>query len=239
MAVKLDWQLKEGIATRWNFGVILIVLFSFPLVLRTTHALPTPAAGKTGVLRFTIVVGVFLWTCFALAWIGIRKQGKVGPRDLMGMSWAHWKWIVRDLSISALLLAAMAVIGNASNVWLAKFHGNSSGYRAVTAPQSLVEASAFLLVALSAGFVEEFLFRGYLQRQFQAFCGNVPLASALQVLVFAQGHLYQGVIRLVPVVLVGALLTGVALWRRSLIPGMIAHGLGDSLVALSFFARHI
>ncbi len=52
-------------------------------------------------------------------------------------------------------------------------------------------------------------------------------------------HFYQGWIRLVPVLLMGILLTVVALWRRSLLPGMIAHGLGDSLVTFSFFARHL
>jgi hypothetical protein len=33
------------------------------------------------------------------------------------------------------------------------------------------------------------------------------------------------------------LLTAVALWRKSLIPGIIAHGWGDSLVALTFFLK--
>jgi hypothetical protein len=28
-------------------------------------------------------------------------------------------------------------------------------------------------------------------------------------------------------------------WRKSLIPGMIAHGLGDGLVAFLFFAKHL
>ena len=66
--------------------------------------------------------------------------------------------------------------------------------------------------ALTAGFVEEFVFRGYIQRQCQALCGSTILASALQVLIFTQGHFYQGWIRLVPVFLTGILLTIVALW---------------------------
>lgn len=52
-------------------------------------------------------------------------------------------------------------------------------------------------------------------------------------------HFYQGWIRLVPVLLIGTLLTVVALWRESLVPGMIAHGLGDGLVAFSYFAKHL
>ncbi|MDQ6707851.1 MAG: hypothetical protein M3Z85_17980, partial [Acidobacteriota bacterium] len=40
------------------------------------------------------------------------------------------------------------------------------------------------------------------------------------------------------VLMIGGVLTVVALWRKSLVPGMIAHGLGDSLVAFSFFFKH-
>jgi membrane protease YdiL (CAAX protease family) len=65
------------------------------------------------------------------------------------------------------------------------------------------------------------------------------LASALQVILFIQGHFYQDWIRLVPVLLLGILLTAAALWRRSLVPGMIAHGFGDGLVVFPFFAKHL
>jgi uncharacterized protein len=102
-------------------------------------------------------------------------------------------------------------------------------------PQGPEEAIAFLIVGLSAGFAEEFVFRGYLQKQLQSLFGNTLLASVVQVALFTQGHLYQGMARLIPVALIGALLTAVALWRKSLIPGMIAHGVGDSLTAIAFF----
>ena len=85
--------------------------------------------------------------------------------------------------------------------------------------------------------VEEFVFRGYIQRQCQALCGNTVGASILQWTIFTQGHLYQGWLRLVPVLLIAIVLTTVALWRKSLVPGMVAHGVGDGLVALIFFFK--
>jgi uncharacterized protein len=105
--------------------------------------------------------------------------------------------------------------------------------------RNIVEALAFLVPAFSAGFVEEFVFRGYLQKQFQALCGNTVVGSVLQIIVFSLGHYYQGWIRLVPVALIGTLLTIVALWRKRLVPGMVAHGLGDGLVSFSFFLKRL
>jgi len=132
----------------------------------------------------------------------------------------------------------MAVIGNASNAVLGPLQRDSAGFRSMVA-QNTTEAFGFLVADLTAGFVEEFIFRGYIQRQIQALCGSTILASTLQVLVFTQGHFYQGLLRLVPVLPIGVLLTVVALWRQSLVPGMIAHGLGDGLVAFMFFVKHL
>ena len=54
-----------------------------------------------------------------------------------------------------------------------------------------------------------------------------------------QGHVYQGLVRLIPVGALGLLLTGVALWRKSLKPGMIGHALGDSLEGILFFVNRL
>lgn len=145
---------------------------------------------------------------------------------------------MRDIGVVFLTLVAMIAIGNLSNTFLAPFQHDATATQAMVA-RNTTEALAFLVVALTAGFVEEFVFRGYLQQQFQAVFGNALLASGLQLAFFVQGHLYQGWLRLIPVLLIGAVLTGVALWRKSLIPGMIAHGLGDSLVPLSYLVRQL
>jgi membrane protease YdiL (CAAX protease family) len=128
----------------------------------------------------------------------------------------------------------MAVIGNVANALLGRFQHDGAAFCSMVA-QNKVEAFAFLTLALTAGFVEEFVFRGYIQRQCHALCGNTVSASILQWTIFTQGHLYQGWLRLVPALLIAIVLTMVALWRKSLVPGMIAHGVGDGLVALIFF----
>ena len=244
MKLQMDWQMERGIATRTNFGVLLIVLLSFPLVLRWTGALsfygiPLRSHEHTrSILKLCLVLIVFLWICFAIAFIGIRRSGKIAWQELVGGHWDRWQSIIRDLGIALGTFVLMGVIGNVSNVVFGPLQQDSPTFRAMVA-QNLIEAVAFLASALTAGFVEEFIFRGYLQRQFGALCGSTVIASVLQVGVFTFGHFYQGWLRLMPVLLIGILLTSVALWRRNLIPGMIAHGAGDGLVAFQYFFKHL
>ena len=244
MNVHVDWRLRRGIASPTNFAVLLAVLLFFPLVLRWTGALsvgeinPQSPQHTRAFLKFCFVLTAFLWVCFAIALVGIRRGGKITFQELVGAKWSRWQTIAGDLGVALATLVLMAVIGNLSNAVLGPFQHDSAAFRSFVA-QNTVEALAFLALALTAGFVEEFVFRGYIQRQCQALFGSTIVASLLQLIIFTQGHFYQGWIRLVPVFLIGVVVTIVALWRKSLIPGMIAHGFGDGLVAFLFFAKHL
>jgi len=244
MKITLDWQLSKGIASVGNLAMLLVVLLSFPLVLLWTSAFafadidPLSEQHTRAFLKFCFILTAFLWVCFAIALIGIRRKGSVRWQELVGARWNRWPSVLGDMGIALATLLAMGIIGNLSHMVLGRLHQDSAAFRALVA-QNLVEALAFMVPAFSAGFVEEFVFRGYLQRQFQGLYGNTVVGSVLQVMVFSLGHYYQGWIRLVPVVLIGTLLTIVALWRKSLVPGMIAHGLGDGLVSFSFFLKHL
>jgi membrane protease YdiL (CAAX protease family) len=125
------------------------------------------------------------------------------------------------IGIALLTLILMAAIGSLSNQMLARFYHVGASFMVA---QNTLEAMGFLVAAFSAGFVEEFVFRGYIQQQFKAAFKNTLLASALQILLFTEGHLYQGWMRAIPVLVIGTLLTLVVLWRKSLVPGMLAHG---------------
>jgi len=243
--IHFDWRLRSGIASTINLCVLLGVLASFPLVLRWTGALgvaevnPDSPLHTWAFLRACFVLVAFLWICFGVALVGIQQRRCITWREVVGARWSSAGAVIRDLGVACLTLVGMAVIGNLSNMLLHASEHDVRVFRAMVAPQNGVEALAFLAAALTAGFVEEFVFRGYLQRQCQALFGSTILASVVQVLIFTQGHFYQGWRRLVPVFLIGALLTVVALWRKSLLPGMMAHAIGDSLVTIAYFAKHL
>jgi CAAX protease family protein len=242
--INFDWRLSKGVASISNLGLLLVALLSFPLVLLGTSAFsfadidPLSTQHTRAFLKFCFILTAFLWVCFTIALVGIRRKGSIRWQELVGRSWNRWQTALGDVGIALATLVAMGVIGNLANVIFGPLHQDSAAFRALVA-QNTLEAFAFMVPAFSAGFVEEFVFRGYLQRQFQALCGNTAVGSVLQVTVFSLGHYYQGWIRLVPVVLIGSLLTLVALWRKRLVPGMIAHGLGDGLVSFSFFLKHL
>ena len=79
----------------------------------------------------------------------------------MGGKWKQWFEIFRDLGLGLLTFAILLLTGAFLQQLLARFQNDSAVMRSM-APQNSVEAAAFLVLALTAGFVEEFVSRGYL-----------------------------------------------------------------------------
>ncbi|HEX9160296.1 MAG TPA: CPBP family intramembrane glutamic endopeptidase, partial [Thermoanaerobaculia bacterium] len=103
-------------------------------------------------------------------------------------------------------------------------------------PHTVGDVWLWLAISLSAGFCEEFLFRGYLLRQFQALTGSLPLALTLQALVYGAVHLVLPYQLAVSVTVLALLLGTLAVWQKSLLPGMIVHAAIDLAGGLLSFA---
>jgi membrane protease YdiL (CAAX protease family) len=87
-------------------------------------------------------------------------------------------------------------------------------------------------LALTAGICEETIFRGYLQRQFTAWTRNAAAGIVLQGVVFGAAHAYQGLNQVILIAVYGCLFGLLALWRKSLRPGMMAHFVQDAIGGL-------
>jgi membrane protease YdiL (CAAX protease family) len=107
---------------------------------------------------------VFSWIYFAIAFVGIRRSGRVTWQEVVGAKWHSWQAIIRDLGMALGAFVTMAVIGNLSNLVLGPLQFDSDAFRSMVA-QNTVEALAFLVAALTGGFVEEFVFRGYISNE--------------------------------------------------------------------------
>jgi len=99
------------------------------------------------------------------------------------------------------------------------------------APRGRMEILMWIWLSFTAGICEEIVFRGYLQRQFAAWIG-APLGIVVSSTFFGFGHLYQGRNSAIVIGFYGILLGLLALYRKSLLPGVLAHSWQDTLSGL-------
>jgi uncharacterized protein len=168
------------------------------------------AAAELGLLRF-VVAG------------GLRKT-QTRFRELLGERWGSWRGVARDAGLALVVWAGWTIAASLVRGALGHDPAKEIG---TLLPRGPFEIGAWLLLSLTAGFCEEAIFRGYLQRQFRAVTGSAAVAVLLQSIVFGVSHAYQGVRNVIAISILGAIYGWLALWRRSLRPGMIAHAWTD------------
>lgn len=222
------------VAPLWHtFLVIIILLGLSGLGAITAHFQGGFRAENIHNRVPSYIVTIFMeWLVLGIIWLGIRRRG-VRIKDLIGGAWHSPKDIFRDLGISIVfLLSALVVLGLIARVLHAA--PNEAVRRLI--PQTRPEIALYLLLALSAGFCEEVVFRGYLQRQLSVITGNPLFGLVLQALLFGASHGYQGVKYMLLIAVYGCMFGTLARARSSLKPGIIAHFLQDGGVGL--VARH-
>jgi uncharacterized protein len=174
-----------------------------------------------------ISVLVFEWLLVLYVRMGVHRRG-VRLRDLVGGRWATPKELMKDIALGLGLWAVWIGLQNPHVL------GGGTNAAQGLLPQGILESLAWIPLALSAGFCEELAFRGYLQKQFQAITGSAGWAVLLQSFVFGIGHLYEGVGPVGRITLYGVLFGLLAVWRKSLRPGMIAHTWSDIFGVIIF-----
>ena len=226
----------QPIAPVWHTVVVLVFLLgvsglgAYAQYRGHWAAQPTPQARTGHYVRAVLME----WAIVAFLWYGVRSQG-VKFRTLIGERWTRPSAVLRDLGIGFLFL-----IG--SNVIL-QIVAHLVGAKVNQAIRNLVphsqhEVAPYLLLALTAGICEEIIFRGYLQTQFKAWMKNDVAALTLQGVIFGAAHGYQGIGHMIVLAVFGCLFGVLAFWRRSLIPGMMAHAMQDGAIGLLMLLRH-
>jgi len=184
------------------------------------------------------VMIVFEFFMLGYVWIGLRLA-RVPIRDIVGGRWQRAQDFWRDVGIAAAFWCVVVGMLFTMSLMLGK---NPEGTEAIKAllPRTPLDMVAWVCLSVSAGFCEEIVFRGYLQRQFLALAKRDELAVVLQALVFGCAHLYQGWKGAITITVYGALFGALAAWRKSLRPGMMQHAAQDTVSGLlgSFALRH-
>jgi membrane protease YdiL (CAAX protease family) len=189
------------------------------------------------------------WILAGLALWGIHMR-KVPLRQLLGEKRPGARAWLADLGIAlgywAVALLVLALLGNVL-VKVSGSHIDPQKIGDVTqklTPVTGIEMLLFLVLSVSAGICEELVFRGYLQQQFARMGRRVWAGVVLSALVFGAAHGYEGVAGVLLIAAYGAMFGVLALLRRGLRTGMIAHAWHDSisgvaLVLLRHYGVHL
>jgi membrane protease YdiL (CAAX protease family) len=223
---------RKLIAPLWHTIVFVLFLIGYAYYGRTSvgriegHHL----ASKVSLYLFMILLELSL---VSYVWfLGVKPTGG-SFRAVIGGKWNTFGDLLRDIGVAFLFWLVVIVmlvglqfsIGKSPQTTKAVF---------MLAPGNLPEMIVWVILSVTAGICEEFIFRGYLQKQFHAITGSDAAAVALQAVFFGIAHSYQGAKSIVTITVYGALFGILAVYRKSLRPGMIQHAMQDSFAGLTF-----
>lgn len=178
------------------------------------------------------------WILFGYVFLGMRaRRRKI--RETINARWKSFNEVGRDIGIAAAVWVALIAI-NAIGSLVFRAHG-AAGSKVLfqLVPHAASELPLWTALAISAGFCEEFIFRGYLQEQFKRLTGSVAAAVGIQAVLFGLGHGYQGWSLMITIFFLGLAFGIVTAWRKSLAPAMLAHGWTDFASGMGGYLLHV
>jgi membrane protease YdiL (CAAX protease family) len=219
---------RRLIAAPWHTFSILLVFayFGFRASMPSSTVAPEtaqPTATHSAVLLKYALLILSEWGMAYWAWAGVHWRGG-HLRDLTGGRWTNWRNIATDAAIAIPFWIVWEL-----TAWLV--HRAVERIPTATAtyqpPSGVAEVTLWILLSISAGVCEEIVFRGYMQKQFQAATGSIAAAVILQGAIFGLAHNYQGWKQVIVIAALGILYGALAAWRRNLRANMVAHAWSD------------
>lgn len=132
----------------------------------------------------------------------------------------------RDIQRTALILGTLYLTGIAGRFILPDTGGD---FMKVSGDTELLLIPMFIV----AGLAEELFFRAYMFRSFEKIISSVPAMTA-SALVFASGHIYQGIFNVILIFIMGLLLGYFFRKYGSIIVNTMAHFLFNLISVLVF-----
>ncbi len=225
----------QQIAPFWHTLLLLIfiVVFSF-LGAGSQHKV---GQSHREVLYLTTIV--LEWLMFGYTLWSIRRAGKITVREMIGGRWQTPEDFLVDIALAAgFWVVAILVLAGLGYAMGLTAPGKAEETRKVLgflAPQTLTQGILFGALCVTAGFCEEFIFRGYFQRQFAAIAKNVYAGIVGSAIVFGMGHGYEGAKRMFLIAIYGLMFGLLAHFRKSLRPGMMAHAWHDAFTGVVLY----
>lgn len=217
---------SEPLAPWWHTVLLLGALAALSAASRHENGLPNlHLPGISARLSSYLTVIAAEWFLVLVIWLALRRRG-LSIGSLVSGRWPSAGAFFRDLGLA---LGFFVVVALPLSFLASRFVPSAAGTEIKISPGTVLELVVWLVMSATAGFCEEFVFRGYLTRQFSAWSGSRPLAIALQAVIFGLSHGHYSPAIMLVVALLGMFLGLLAHWRKSLRPGMLFHGFQDGL----------
>jgi membrane protease YdiL (CAAX protease family) len=217
---------SRQLAPLWHTAIVVFVLLGSSLA--GARAI-RPHAGHSKLPEYLAAM-VWQWIVVGFIFLGIRKRIKL--RQLIGGRWTDFEAFLLDVVIAAgfwvFAVVVLAVCGKLLHLDDASRLESMRRQIGFLVPGTTVELLAWFCVSITAGFCEEIIFRGYLQRQFTVLSRSMLGGVMLSAVVFGAAHGYEGGARMLLIAIFGLMFGLLAWWRKSLRPGMIAHAWHDA-----------
>lgn len=217
------------IAPLWHTVLLVFLLVGFSAMGAKSAAHLT---GREPRIPMYIATMVWEWLLLGYVWVGLRLR-HVPLRNVIAGRWARATDFFRDIAVAiGFMIVALMVLGAVGRILGLTGTAQASEAKRIfgfLVPRTRTELCLWIAVSATAGFCEEIIFRGYLQQQFRLLFRNAAMGVVISAILFGLSHGYEGGKRMILIAVYGVLFGLLALWRKSLRPGMFAHGLYDSL----------
>lgn len=204
--------------------LLLFLLVGWPLLSYVIMAESKPETGFAGmdpVSQIYLPTIAIEWLIFAVVFLVLRK----GKENLSAVGFSGLTPANLGIGLGFLLVANVILLGLAQV--LGFFHLTVPEEIAFILPRTNTERLFWVILSVTAGICEETGFRGYVLTKLNLFTNNWYLTVALSSLCFGLGHFYQGIGGVILTGTYGLLFCLLFIWRKSLVPGIIAHSLQD------------
>lgn len=219
----------------WDFWLIFFILgivIPWRGYARMRQLMALPEVTGRDRIKMYLATILFQWLLAALvAWRAFARGLSLHELGIHGTA---------GVSLLAVTLMGAALIAASHWANLRRMarsdHPNLQRLRALGSrlfPRSRPELALFVVLSLTAGICEEFLFRGFVMAAL--FRTGLPtwLVVALSSAMFGVAHLYQGKGGSVGTGILGMLFAGVRLAYQSLLPAVVWHAVLDIVAGIA------
>ena len=228
---------RDAIAPWWHSLLVLAGVAGLSAASAHEHGLPNvhiPGLNPRFSSYFTVISAQ--WSLVLIIWIPLKQRGRTLGSVVCGR-WSSPLEFFRDLGLA---IAFFAVVTIPLSLVINRFAPHApKPATLMLLPKTALELAVWLVMSGTAGFCEEFIFRGYLTRQFSAWAGRNSVGVIGQAACFGVAHAQYSKGVILGITFLALFLGLLCQWRKSLRPAMLVHGIQDALGGIEGFLSHM